>query len=53
MQFFTRNPNLLTELTNSFTQRRKLIKANLRESRFLIVRFLIIRLHRNATSNYL
>ena len=46
IQFFTRNPNLQSELTNSFTQRRKLRKTNLRESRFLIVKFLIIRLHR-------
>ena len=46
LQFFTQNPNLQSELTNSFTQRRKLRKTNLRESRFLIVKFLIIRLHR-------
>ena len=48
IQFLTRNPNLQSELTNSFTQRRKLRKTNLRESRFLIVRFLIIRLHRTV-----
>ena len=47
IQFFTRNPKLQSELPNSFTQRRKLRKTNLRESRFLIARFLIIRLHRN------
>ena len=35
IQFFTRNPNLQSEFTNSFTHRRKLRKTNLRESRFL------------------
>ena len=46
IQFFTRNPNLQSEFTNSFALRRNLRKNNLRESRFLIVRFLIICLHR-------
>ena len=36
-------------MTNSFTLRRKLRKIDLRESRFLIVRFLIICLHRNTS----
>ena len=49
--FFMGNPNLQSELTNSFTQGRKLRNFNLRESRFLIVRFLIIRLHRSTSTS--
>ena len=42
IQFFMQNPNLQSELTSSLTLRRKLRKTNLRESRLLIVRFLIV-----------
>ena len=45
-QFLMRNWNLQSEWTNSFTLKRKLRKINLWESRFLIVKFLIVCLHR-------
>ena len=48
IQLFTRNPNLQSEFTNSFTLRRKLRKTSRRESRFLIVIFLIISPHRST-----
>ena len=46
IQHSMQNPNLQSELANSFTQRRKLSSIYLSESRICIASFLIICLHR-------